>query len=153
MGKENIELKFKTLICSFLNRPSSGIARLQLNDMTLIDSITGSSLYPTLIKGKGADASRSLESVSEAVLKDPLLKLTYEFNPLDGKSDRALEVQMKPLEIVYVKASIDALISFFEQPVSENTFNTLKIATEGLQAGLKGISRFLIYYCHFNIDQ
>ena len=151
---KKMELSFKTLCASYLVRPSSMKASVSLNDLTLIDGITENTVHPVVIRAKNQKSSISSESMEatgeqpstvEMVENSAFFQLVYENKPLSGNADNAVELSMRPLEIIYVKETIDQVVQFFEPPQRDVSFETLKAVAEStFEAGIKGISRYSI---------
>ena len=147
--ESQIELVFKTLSASYLQRPKSMLTEIELADMSLLDNITAHSLYPVIIRSKEDKSNVSTESIHSAVEQEektgvvsgPLFRMVYEHRPLSGKADSAIDLKMRPLEIVYVKETVDAVMDFLSPQIDAAAIDSLRIAAATFGANLKEISK------------
>jgi vacuolar protein sorting-associated protein 13A/C len=57
--------------------------------------------------------------MAEEVESNPFFFVKFENNPLDERSDTALTVRMRHMEIIYHKGYIEAVYKFFKPPSSQ----------------------------------
>lgn len=158
---QTMDFSFRTLSAVFLQRPASSKTTVTLSDLTLVDGITQGTTNPVLIRAKHHKASISSESLEQAqesskmatastigatapsnMPDDTFFRLVYENKPLSGRADNSVELMMKPLEVFFLRESVDALVAFFEPPQRDAAYDALlSVAENTLQAGLKGISK------------
>ncbi|KAI0218945.1 Vacuolar protein sorting-associated protein 13 [Massospora cicadina] len=109
-AQDLLTLGLKSFEVDFLQRPDSYKAKVNLSGLELIDGTSPDSLYPHLVK------------VSEPYMEErnspgePFFALTYEHNPLDGRSDDAVAVKMLNLQVFYKPKILDTLKGFFKPP-------------------------------------
>jgi len=114
---------FDVFQASFIQRPDNFETSISLNGFRVFDSTTKNSLYPQIVhvkagldtnanQGGGTTAQKEVES-------DPFFFIKFENNPLDERSDNALTVRMRHMEIIYHKGCVEAVYKFFKPPSSQ----------------------------------
>lgn len=53
------------------------------------------------------------------VVEEPIFSLKFEHSPLDGRADDALAVRLRPMEIIYHRGYVEAIVHFFKPPESQ----------------------------------
>ncbi|KAF8168100.1 vacuolar protein sorting-associated protein 13 [Crassisporium funariophilum] len=148
---------FDVFQASFIQRPSNFETSVSLNGFKVFDGTTKNTLYPQIVHVKAEhgvdDATYSLEQEGES---NPFFFVKFENNPLDERSDTALTVRMRHMEIIYHKGYVEAVYKFFKPPASqlESVEALLSAASETLE-GLRRDTRAGLEYAlqaHKTID-
>ena len=114
---------FDVFQASFIQRPDNFETSISLNGFRVFDGTTKNSLYPQIVHVKAGldtdpnqgDATAALKEVES----DPFFFIKFENNPLDERSDTALTVRMRHMEIIYHKGYVEAVYKFFKPPSSQ----------------------------------
>ena len=106
---------------NLIQRPNNFEASISLNGFKVFDGTTKNTLYPQIVHVKTelvADdtGTRSSEQEGES---NPFFFVSFEKNPLDERSDNALTVRLRHMEIIYHKGYVEAIYRFFKPPASQ----------------------------------
>ena len=128
---EVLKLVFDNFQAKALQRPDSFLADLALGGLRVYDGTTEGSLFPQIVKVKGAEAqAKDKEMAKEADEElpaddeqpkasgsdDSLFHLVFENNPLDGSADIALMLKLKSLEFIHNPRFVTGIVKFFKPP-------------------------------------
>ncbi|KAF4623901.1 hypothetical protein D9613_001806 [Agrocybe pediades] len=156
-NSEVMSVVFDIFGANFIQRPDNFEASISLNGLRVFDGTTPNSLYPQIVHVKTELASDgSLISSKDEVESDPFFFVKFENNPLDERSDSALTVRMRHMEIIYHKGYVEAVYKFFKPPASqlESVEALLSAASQTLE-GLRRDTRAGLEYAlqtHKTID-
>lgn len=130
-GKANevLKLVFDNFQAKALQRPDSFLADLQLGGLRVYDGTTEGSLFPQIVKVKGAEARAKdepesdnddgldkEESEKEIDAQDKLFHLVFENNPLDESADTSIMLKLKSLEFIHNPKFVVEIARFFKPP-------------------------------------
>ncbi|KAL9616260.1 MAG: hypothetical protein Q9160_008854 [Pyrenula sp. 1 TL-2023] len=113
-----------------LQRPDSMLADITLGGLRVYDGTTEGSLFPQIVKVKGASDQPKDEEIREADgnditsgenktdadEEDSLFHLVVENNPLDESADTAVTLKLKSVEVIYNPQFIVEIVKFFKPP-------------------------------------
>ncbi|KIM48205.1 hypothetical protein M413DRAFT_439924 [Hebeloma cylindrosporum] len=154
---------FDVFQASFIQRPDNFETSISLNGFRVFDGTTKSSLHPQIVHVKAEldnNANKANQGDATAAQKevesDPFFFIKFENNPLDERSDTALTVRMRHMEIIYHKGYVEAVYKFFKPPSSqlESVEALLNAASQTLE-GLRRETRAGLEYAlqtHKTID-
>ena len=137
-----LRLLFDNFSTEFIQRTDSMLVDLSLGGMRLYDGSTEGNLYEQMLQVKDAPAVPDHQRVQELGdddnvktdgandekaaegdgddesddEQDPFFSMSFEKNPLDGRADNALTVNLKAMEIVYNANFIVQVTKFFKPP-------------------------------------
>ncbi|KAJ9050363.1 Vacuolar protein sorting-associated protein 13 [Entomophthora muscae] len=120
-----LTLGLKNFEVDFLQRPDSYKAKVNLSGLELIDGTNPDSLYPHLLKVSEPFV------VEQESAGEPFFSLTYEHNPLDGRSDDAIDVKMLNLQVFYKPKILETFTDFFKPPTPAHESVTALIEAAG----------------------
>ncbi|KAI1625793.1 hypothetical protein EDD37DRAFT_625576 [Exophiala viscosa] len=136
-GKANeiLKLVFDDFRVKALQRPDSLLADLALGGFRVYDGTTEGSLFPQIVKVKGAeeqskddakgdDGADSLEDNTDATeeasekqdAENTLFHLVFENNPLDESADTKVMLKLKSLEFIHNPKFVVEIAKFFKPP-------------------------------------
>jgi len=119
-NSEVMSVVFDIFGANFIQRPDNFEASISLNGLRVFDGTTPNSLYPQIVHVKTELAlDGSPISSKEEAESDPFFFVKFENNPLDERSDSALTVRMRHMEIIYHKGYVEAVYRFFKPPASQ----------------------------------
>ena len=128
---EVLRLVFDNFQAKALQRPDSFLADLALGGLRVYDGTTEGSLFPQIVKVKGAEAQAKDKEVAKEAdgelpaddeqpkasgSEDSLFHLVFENNPLDGSADIALMLKLKSLEFIHNPRFVTGIVKFFKPP-------------------------------------
>jgi vacuolar protein sorting-associated protein 13A/C len=128
---EVLKLVFDNFQAKALQRPDSFLADLALGGLRVYDGTTEGSLFPQIVKVKGAEAQAKDKEVAKEAdeelpaddeqpkasgSEDSLFHLVFENNPLDGSADIALMLKLKSLEFIHNPRFVTGIVKFFKPP-------------------------------------
>ena len=116
-----MSIVFDVFQASFIQRPDNFETSISLNGFRVFDGTTKNSLYPQMVHVKaGLDTNHDdATAAPKEVESDPFFFIKFENNPLDERSDTALTVRMRHMEIIYHKGYVEAVYKFFKPPSSQ----------------------------------
>ncbi|KAI9208535.1 uncharacterized protein BJ171DRAFT_419574 [Polychytrium aggregatum] len=159
--QELISVAFQKLAASLVAYPKSYLGEMKVQDMTSTDNTTPDNLYSSIIKRSpraytllelGFWSSRSFAvqlmwQRHQIDTEQPFFNMKFELNPLDERADKAIEIRMLPLEVVYNPVAISALVSFFTPPEEDiDTANTLLAVAQDTLQGMASQTRAGLEY-------
>lgn len=112
---------FDVFQANFNQRPHNFEASISLNGFKVFDGTTKNTLYPQIVHVKTelvANDTGTLSSEQEGE-SNPFFFVSFENNPLDERSDSALTVRLRHMEIIYHKGYVEAVHKFFKPPASQ----------------------------------
>lgn len=132
-GKANevLKLVFDDFHAKALQRPDSFLADLALGGFRVYDGTTEGSLFPQIVKVKGAeeqpkddanddDAADGLDDQGgaggEKQDENTLFHLVFENNPLDESADTKIMLKLKSLEFIHNPKFVVEIAKFFKPP-------------------------------------
>ena len=110
---------FDVFQANLIQRPHNFEASISLNGFKVFDGTTTNTLYPQIVHVKTelvADDTLSSEQEGES---NPFFFVSFENSPLDERSDSALTVRLRHMEIIYHKGYVEAVYKFFKPPASQ----------------------------------
>lgn len=128
---EALKLVFDNFQAKALQRADSFLADLALGGLRVYDGTTEGSLFPQIVKVKGAEAqAKDEENLNEedeelpagddkpkgSGNEDSLFHLVVENNPLDDSADIALMLKLKSLEFIHNPRFVTEIVKFFKPP-------------------------------------
>ena len=136
---DTLRLLFDNFSTEFVRRTDSTLLDLSLGGMRLYDGSTKGNLFEQMLRVKDAptipDQQRVQELGNDDKVKtdganddndeddeeddndqDPFFSMSFEQNPLDGRADSALTVNLKAMEIVYNPNFVVQVTKFFKPP-------------------------------------
>lgn len=120
---EVFSLHFDDFRAKLIHRPDSNLADVSLGDLRVNDGTTPESLYPQIVRVKGAPVAPRVEELEDEAFthtpSDPFFQLQLELNPLDGSSDVAITGKLKPLEIIYNPRFVAGITKVFHTEDSQ----------------------------------
>ncbi|KAI9292119.1 vacuolar protein sorting-associated protein vps13 [Neoconidiobolus thromboides FSU 785] len=136
-----ISLNMKNFSVDFLQRVNSFKAKLQLNELELLDGSDSNTIYPKLIKVSEEEVSKELTSSEEEEMKNnnPFFDLVYENNPLSGNSDNAISLKMRNLQIIYNPSTVNTVVDFFKPP--KPAYDSVSALIEAAGNKLEGLKK------------
>lgn len=130
-----VALNFDGFALDVIQRPDNFEAVLALGGLRVFDGTCEGSVHPLIVRvkevsnGKEKKAENKIVEIGDeqgAVKEDggalsatPFFFLKFEHNPLDGRADNALAVRLRPMEIVYSRIYVEAIVKFFKPPESQ----------------------------------
>jgi vacuolar protein sorting-associated protein 13A/C len=137
-----ISLNFDGFALDMIQRPDNFEAVLALGGLRVFDGTCEGSVHPQIVRVKEVihgkeendgedqritelrDEDREAEdddglTVASPPIVAPFFSLKFEHNPLDGRADNALAVRLRPMEIVYSRIYVEAIVKFFKPPESQ----------------------------------
>lgn len=135
-NQDLVSLNFDGFALDIIQRTDNFEAVLALGGLRVFDGTCEGSVHPQIVRVKKsledqdakiveiapedreADEDDGTE-VATAELPPPFFSLTFEHNPLDGRADNALAVRLRPMEIVYSRVYVEAIVRFFKPPESQ----------------------------------
>ena len=133
-----LRLLFDNFSTEFVQRTDSTLVDLSLGGMRLYDGSTEGNMYEQMLRVKDAptvpDSQRVQELGDDGKAKtdgaddkdedaessddeqDPFFSMSFEKNPLDGRADNALTLNLKAMEIVYNPNFVVSVTKFFKPP-------------------------------------
>jgi vacuolar protein sorting-associated protein 13A/C len=138
----------------FIQRPNNFEGSISLNGFSVFDGTSENTLYPQIVHVKAEH--KEDEDLVEEKVSHPFFFVKFENNPLDERSDSALTVRMRHMEIIYHKGYLEAIYRFFKPPASqlESVEALLNAASQTLE-GLRKETRAGLEYAlqtHKTID-
>ncbi|KAI8995070.1 hypothetical protein BC832DRAFT_588068 [Gaertneriomyces semiglobifer] len=125
--------------------------RMSLGNVILEDRTTEDTKYPTLVQAKNAK-----DELSNHELEKPFFVMDIEHNPLDGRVDDAVSIEMLPLEVIYNPDMIRTIADFFSPPASEaEAISSLQVVAQSTFEGLTAQTAASLQYAleqHRTID-
>ena len=149
---EILSLMFDNFQAKALQRPDSFLADLSLGGMRINDGTTEGSLFPQIVNFKDAtagsvkgsiedvaaeDADPAHQQAKDRAAREALFHLVFEQNPLDGRADSALAMQIKSIEVIYNPRFIVEVANFFKPP--ERHMESIGALLETAGATVEGI--------------
>lgn len=125
---EVMRLVFDNFRAKALQRPDSFLVDLDLGALRVYDGTTPESLFPQIVRVKGADVepnetesvrSQHLEAeggVEDSAEEDSLFHLQVEQNPLESDADTAIKAKLKSIEVIYNPKFVVEVVKFFQPP-------------------------------------
>lgn len=116
-----ISVVFDVLVANFVQRPGNFEASLSLRDLGVFDGMTSQSLHPKIVHVKDAIEVKQGLPTDDFTMdhSDAFFFLKFESNPLDDRSDTALTLIMRHMEIIYHRGYVEAIYDFFKPPASQ----------------------------------
>ena len=135
-----LRLLFDNFSTEFIRRTDSTLLDLSLGGMRLYDGSTEGNLFEQMLRVKdapsipdsqrvqelgddgkaktdGADDKKTQDEESDSEDdQEPFFSMSFEQNPLDGRADSALTVNLKAMEIVYNPNFVVQVTKFFKPP-------------------------------------
>ena len=132
---EVISVIFDVFQANLIQRPNNFEASISLNGFKVFDGTTKNTLYPQIVHVKTELVTDDALSSEQEGESNPFFFVSFENSPLDERSDSALTVRLRHMEIIYHKGYVEAVYKFFKPPASQ---------LESVEALLVG--PILIYY-------
>ncbi|KAJ3515399.1 hypothetical protein NLJ89_g1777 [Agrocybe chaxingu] len=154
---EVTSIVFDIFAAHFTQRHDNFETSLSLNGFRVFDGSTRNTLYPQIVHVKTDEIGDGRHSiVTQEEESNPFFFIQFENKPLDGRSDSALTVRMRHMEIIYHKGYVEAIYKFFKPPASqlESVEALLNVASQTLE-GLRRETRAGLEYAlqtHKTID-
>ena len=124
---------FDVFQANLIQRPHNFEASISLNGFKVFDGTTKNTLYPQIVHVKTELLNN--DTPEQEGESNPFFFVSFENSPLDERSDSALTVRLRHMEIIYHKGYVEAVYKFFKPPASQ---------LESVEALLVGPT--LVYY-------
>lgn len=124
-SEEVISVVFDVFQANVIQRPDNLEASVSLSGFGVFDGTTPNTLYHQIVQVKqnvnngGKVETQVIEHKPIVDIDDPFFFVKFENNPLDERSDSALTVRMRHMEIIYHKGYVEAVVRFFKPPESQ----------------------------------
>ena len=118
-ASEVTSIIFDVFQANLIQRPHNFEASISLNGFKVFDGTTKNTLYPQIVHVKTEfviDETISFEQEGES---NPFFFVSFENSPLDERSDSALTVRLRHMEIIYHRGYVEAVYKFFKPPASQ----------------------------------
>ena len=122
MASEVTSVIFDVFQANFNQRSHNFEASISLNGFKVFDGTTKNTLYPQIVHVKTevvADDTTGISSSEQEGESNPFFFVSFESSPLDERSDSALTVRLRHMEIIYHKGYVEAVYRFFKPPASQ----------------------------------
>jgi vacuolar protein sorting-associated protein 13A/C len=110
---------FDVFQANLTQRPHNLEASISLNGFKVFDGTTKNTLYPQIVHVKTELVANDILSSEQEGESNPFFFVSFENNPLDERSDSALTVRLRHMEIIYHKGYVEAVYKFFKPPASQ----------------------------------
>ncbi|KAI9512588.1 hypothetical protein F5148DRAFT_973480 [Russula earlei] len=151
---EIISVIFDKFQATAVQRPDNLEVSTSLGGVSVYDGTARDTLFSQIVHVK--QDSPTFGITTERDPNDPFFYLRFEKNPLDERADTALAIRMRPMEIVYHRAYVEAIYKFFKPPADRlESVEALLIAAGGAIEGLRKETRAGLEYAlqtHKTID-
>lgn len=132
------EVIFEDCELQFSQRSDSYIGKFSLADFRVEDG-SETSIYKHIVSGRDLHKS-SITDTGD--IKENLLNLIYESNPLDGISDSKLDIKLNGMTIFYNVLFVSEILQFFNMPDEhKDTIDAIISAAEATVEGWTTYSR------------
>ncbi|KAJ3800717.1 vacuolar protein sorting-associated protein 13 [Lentinula aff. detonsa] len=130
-GQDIISINFDAFQADVIQRPDNLEASVSLGSFAVFDGTTENSVHPQIVRVQELDSQELRNSDKD----DPFLFIKFENNPLDERSDNAITVRMRHMEIIYHKGYVEAVYKFLKPPASqlESVEALLSVASQTLE--------------------
>ena len=115
-SKDIISLLFDSFELGGTKRPENFEASLSLGNFKVFDGTTPNVLYSQIVHVKEYDGQ---VAESQDKLDNAFFSLKYEYKPLDERADNGLSVLLRPMEIIYQRGYVEAIVDFLKPPQSQ----------------------------------
>lgn len=119
--KPLMQLQFFALFASILKRPKSLRCEIELNDLSLIESLVKDSLMPTLLRAKSSSTKDADEK--------PVFSVVFDQLPVNPDAEYEVRLKMRPLEVCVSHQAFVLLQNFFVRSDKE-AFRSFSVATQ-----------------------
>ena len=110
---------FDVFQANLIQRPHNLEASISLNGFKVFDGTTKNTLYPQIVHVKTELVTDDTLSSEQEGESNPFFFVSFENSPLDERSDSALTVRLRHMEIIYHKGYVEAVYKFFKPPASQ----------------------------------
>ncbi|KAG9251666.1 uncharacterized protein F5Z01DRAFT_260241 [Emericellopsis atlantica] len=136
-----LSLHFDVFKAKALQRKDSLLASVSLGGLRVNDGTTPDTLYPEIVRVKGAPDTRRSKRLSLVELdkpdEDPFFQFEFEKNPIEREGDIAVVGKLKPLEIVWNPNFVVGVADFFRPP--ERHMESITALMESAGATVEGL--------------
>ena len=115
---EVISIVFDSFEANFIERQEGLETEVALGSFSVFDNVSSGSIYRQIVKVK-TNTAESQEVDPGSQLTNSFLYIKFEQHPLDDRSDNALIVKMRHMEIIYNTGYVEAIYRFFKPPDSQ----------------------------------
>ena len=120
--KPLMQLQFFALFASILKRPKSLRCEVELDDLSLTESLVKDSLMPTLLKAKSSSTKDADEK--------PVFSVVFDQLPVNPDAEYEVRLKMRPLEVCVSHQAFAQLQSFFIRGDNKEAFSSFSAATQ-----------------------
>lgn len=113
-----ISLLFDSFEFGGAKRPENFEASISLGNFKVFDGTTSNTLYNQIVHVKENRVEESDTHDNDSDDK-AFFSLKYEYKPLDERADNGLSVFLSPMEIIYHREYLEAVVDFFKPPESQ----------------------------------
>ncbi|KYK54262.1 vacuolar protein sorting-associated protein vps13 [Drechmeria coniospora] len=133
--RDLLSFHFDVFKAKALQRQDSMLAVVSLGGLRVNDGTTPGSLYPEIVRVKGAPDGKRRRRLSlvelETTRDEPFFQFEVEKNPIEREGDIAVVGRLKPLEVVWNPNLIVGVVDFFRPPDTQMESITALMETAG----------------------